>query len=154
MYTYKWVFFALRAASTIIIAGGRCWLYPKSLGAWHRFFQVLYNLLIKRYKIYIRNKTVQITYILRSERFAFDRVKIPGLRTLRVRSSENTGAGCERFAFVLLQFNFTSILSTLHFLLDFIFSLTSQSSLLLFTSIHFKKELFFFTLRFLVHFVF
>ena len=73
----------------IIRAGGRCWLYPKSLGAWHCLFQVLYNLLIKRYKIYIRNKTVQITYILRSERFAFDRVKIPGLRTLRVRSSEN-----------------------------------------------------------------
>ena len=65
-----------------IIAGGRCWLYPKSLGAWLRFFQVLYNLLIKRYKIYIRNITVQITYILSSERFAFFQVFFSALRFL------------------------------------------------------------------------
>ena len=156
----------------IIIAGGRCWLYPKSLGAWLRFFQVLYNLLIKRYKIYIRNKTVQITYILRSERFAFDRVKIPGLRTLRVHSSENTGGGtlrvrsCENTeganasrSFYLnlislrfwvrtlrVRFNFTSFLSALHFLLDFIFSLHRVH---FFYSLQFtSNKNFFFTLRF------
>ena len=48
--------------------------------------------------------------------------------------------GCERFAFVFLQFNFTSFFSTLHFLFDFVFSL--HSSLLLFTSIDFKKFFF------------
>ena len=117
-------------------------------------FQVLYNLLTKRYKIYIRNKTVQITYILRSERFAFDRVKIPGLRTLHVRTSEIPGMrtlrvrACENTEGANASRSFHFNLISLCFWVHFIFYLTSFFNFTEFTSfIHFnslqKKNFFF-----------